>query len=78
MTTQQDSQRPGQFAQPGEGLTSQEMLLNMGPQHPSTHGVLRLVGCIADHDKFLRAVAATLYGDREHIGIRFGMFCLLG
>jgi NADH-quinone oxidoreductase subunit D len=25
------------------GLKSQEMLLNMGPQHPSTHGVLRLV-----------------------------------
>jgi len=27
----------------GEGFKSQEMLLNMGPQHPSTHGVLRLV-----------------------------------
>jgi NADH-quinone oxidoreductase subunit D len=26
-----------------EGPHSQEMLLNMGPQHPSTHGVLRLV-----------------------------------
>jgi NADH-quinone oxidoreductase subunit D len=26
-----------------EGLKSQEMLLNMGPQHPSTHGVLRLL-----------------------------------
>jgi NADH-quinone oxidoreductase subunit D len=26
-----------------EGTQSQEMLLNMGPQHPSTHGVLRLV-----------------------------------
>ncbi|TMC45326.1 MAG: NADH-quinone oxidoreductase subunit D, partial [Chloroflexi bacterium] len=26
-----------------EGIKSQEMLLNMGPQHPSTHGVLRLV-----------------------------------
>ncbi len=26
-----------------EGVQSQEMLLNMGPQHPSTHGVLRLV-----------------------------------
>jgi NADH-quinone oxidoreductase subunit D len=31
-----------EFQQP-EGLHSQEMLLNMGPQHPSTHGVLRLV-----------------------------------
>ncbi len=27
----------------GEGIESQEMLLNMGPQHPSTHGVLRLI-----------------------------------
>src|ERR1051326_3484319 len=26
-----------------EEIRSQEMLLNMGPQHPSTHGVLRLV-----------------------------------
>src|SRR5262252_3606668 len=25
------------------GLRSEEMILNMGPQHPSTHGVLRLV-----------------------------------
>jgi NADH-quinone oxidoreductase subunit D len=29
--------------QTGEGLHTQEMLLNLGPQHPSTHGVLRLV-----------------------------------
>lgn len=26
-----------------EGLRTQEMLLNMGPQHPSVHGVLRLL-----------------------------------
>jgi NADH:ubiquinone oxidoreductase 49 kD subunit 7 len=26
-----------------EGIRSEEMLLNMGPQHPSTHGVLRLI-----------------------------------
>jgi NADH-quinone oxidoreductase subunit D len=31
------------FAEAPEGIQSQEMLLNMGPQHPSTHGVLRLV-----------------------------------
>jgi len=40
------NQNPG--ALPGwiegeEGIQTQEMLLNMGPQHPSTHGVLRLV-----------------------------------
>ncbi len=31
------------FASEPETIKSQEMLLNMGPQHPSTHGVLRLV-----------------------------------
>lgn len=31
------------FADEAEGVAAQEMLLNMGPQHPSTHGVLRLV-----------------------------------
>lgn len=30
-------------AESAEGIRSQEMLLNMGPQHPSTHGVMRLV-----------------------------------
>ncbi|RVI70627.1 NADH-quinone oxidoreductase subunit D, partial [Sinorhizobium meliloti] len=27
----------------GEALNTKEVLLNLGPQHPSTHGVLRLV-----------------------------------
>ena len=30
-------------APPAEGAKDQHMVLNMGPQHPSTHGVLRLV-----------------------------------
>jgi len=30
-------------APPAEGSHDQHMVLNMGPQHPSTHGVLRLV-----------------------------------
>ena len=30
-------------ADSAEDIKTQEMLLNMGPQHPSTHGVLRLV-----------------------------------
>jgi NADH-quinone oxidoreductase subunit D len=47
-TDQENGITPGivaQEAEEGEGkeIKSQEMLLNMGPQHPSTHGVLRLV-----------------------------------
>ncbi|HEX4715781.1 MAG TPA: NADH-quinone oxidoreductase subunit D, partial [Ktedonobacteraceae bacterium] len=42
VTNQNPGVLPGLGESP-EGLKSQEMLLNMGPQHPSTHGVLRLV-----------------------------------
>ena len=31
------------YTEDASGLRSEEMILNMGPQHPSTHGVLRLV-----------------------------------
>jgi NADH-quinone oxidoreductase subunit D len=41
MVTNQDFST--QSSDTAEGLKSQEMLLNLGPQHPSTHGVLRLV-----------------------------------
>jgi NADH-quinone oxidoreductase subunit D len=40
---QQEIDLHGEFAGTAEGVKSQEMLLNLGPQHPSTHGVLRLV-----------------------------------
>lgn len=43
-TDQENGMTPGTATQESqEGLKSQEMLLNMGPQHPSTHGVLRLL-----------------------------------
>src|ERR1700738_5483664 len=43
MATNQDINAEWQTNDTSEGISSQEMLLNMGPQHPSTHGVLRLV-----------------------------------
>jgi NADH-quinone oxidoreductase subunit D len=43
MTTDSNSTLHSETASEPEGVHSQEMILNMGPQHPSTHGVLRLV-----------------------------------
>jgi NADH-quinone oxidoreductase subunit D len=43
MATQDEIKTPRTGEESVEGIKSQEMLLNMGPQHPSTHGVLRLV-----------------------------------
>jgi len=43
MATNQETSANTGTAETAEGIKSQEMLLNMGPQHPSTHGVLRLV-----------------------------------
>ena len=40
-------------------LTTEEMLVNMGPQHPSTHGVLRIV---------LRTDGEMVLGAIPHIG----------
>jgi len=42
--TQAEAVRPRPATIPGLGrqLRSEEMVINMGPQHPSTHGVLRL------------------------------------
>ncbi len=43
VTTAQDlSRRPATIPGFGRPLRSHEMVINMGPQHPSTHGVLRL------------------------------------
>jgi len=43
MSTNQDTWIPPEASDTSEGIHAEEMLLNMGPQHPSTHGVLRLI-----------------------------------
>src|SRR5260221_6161693 len=43
MVTNQDRGTVPEVETGAEGIKTQEMLLNMGPQHPSTHGVMRLV-----------------------------------
>ncbi|GHO66479.1 NAD(P)H-quinone oxidoreductase subunit H [Ktedonobacter sp. SOSP1-52] len=43
MATNQEINIPVGIVSEGGELKSQEMLLNLGPQHPSTHGVLRLL-----------------------------------
>ncbi|MGD2217498.1 MAG: NADH dehydrogenase (quinone) subunit D [Gemmatimonadales bacterium] len=43
----------GRGAESDEGLETQNMILNIGPQHPATHGVLRLV-CELDGETIVR------------------------
>ncbi len=47
-----------------EGLETEEMTLNMGPQHPSTHGVLRFV-VKADGEVMRRAIPDVGYLHRS-------------
>src|SRR3989304_9010675 len=41
-TTTTGAPKPEGRRRAGKALRTEEMVLNMGPQHPSTHGVLRL------------------------------------
>jgi NADH-quinone oxidoreductase subunit D len=42
-TIPQDQRQPIELVARDEDLTGEHMILNMGPSHPSTHGVLRIV-----------------------------------
>src|ERR1700752_2230405 len=46
------------------GMSTEEMTLNMGPQHPSTHGVLRFI-VTADGEIMRRAVPDIGYLHRS-------------
>ncbi|HUI24817.1 MAG TPA: NADH-quinone oxidoreductase subunit D [Candidatus Kryptonia bacterium] len=48
----------------GTGLSTEEMTLNMGPQHPSTHGVLRFV-VKADGEVMIEAIPDVGYLHRS-------------
>lgn len=48
------------FTSPDTGIRTEEMLLNVGPQHPSTHGVFRLVVKI-DGETVMEAVPVMGY-----------------
>ncbi|HQU13568.1 MAG TPA: hypothetical protein PKV70_04905, partial [Thermodesulfobacteriota bacterium] len=54
-----------------DALPTQEMTINMGPQHPSTHGVLRVI-LTTDGEVVTRAVPDIGYLHRglEKIGER--------
>jgi NADH-quinone oxidoreductase subunit D len=89
--TDQDSALVAPMAQPTqgggdaaeqtlEGRHTQEMLLNLGPQHPSTHGVLRLVltlegetvlGCTPVIGYLHRGIEKTLENRPYLSGIRY-------
>ena len=54
---------------PEPGLDSEKMLINIGPQHPATHGVLRLV-CELDGETVVKVI--------PHIGYLHSSFEKLG
>src|SRR6202453_3100421 len=60
-------------------VESEEMLVNMGPQHPSTHGVLRLV-LRTDGEMVLSAVPhlGFLHRCKEKIGENLPYYQFIG
>src|SRR4030081_1182539 len=60
-------------------VQSEEMLVNMGPQHPSTHGVLRIV-LRTDGEMVLEAVPhlGYLHRCKEKIGENLAYYQYIG
>ena len=58
---------------PTTGLRTQKIVLNMGPQHPSTHGVFRMVVTLDGETAVdLEPVVGYLHRNHEKIGERNG------
>lgn len=56
---------------PGEGLHTERMIVNLGPQHPSTHGVFRMVATLEGETILdLEPVMGYLHRNHEKIGER--------
>jgi NADH:ubiquinone oxidoreductase subunit D/NADH:ubiquinone oxidoreductase subunit C len=55
----------------GRSMDTDRVVLNIGPQHPSTHGVLRLVACLdGETINRLEPVLGYLHRNHEKIGER--------
>ncbi len=55
----------------GDGLKTDELVVNLGPQHPSTHGVFRMVVKLDGEDIVdLKPVMGYLHRNHEKIGER--------
>jgi NADH-quinone oxidoreductase subunit C/D len=55
----------------GSGLQTDQVVVNLGPQHPSTHGVFRMVASIdGETIKALKPVMGYLHRNHEKIGER--------
>src|SRR3954449_8543631 len=70
---------PGPIAEEQVDVASEEMLVNMGPQHPSTHGVLRIV-LRTDGEVVLEAVPhlGYLHRCKEKIGENLPYYQYIG
>lgn len=57
--------------QEGEGMKTDRIIVNMGPQHPSTHGVFRMVAVLEGETIVeLKPVMGYLHRNHEKIGER--------
>ena len=68
MDTPNSQMRPGGLAGTNDDLKTDELLINMGPQHPSTHGVLRVVITTdGEYDGLVAAVGELKPADRFEV-----------